>query len=264
VSFDKYPVTSRRGRGPGEDRRERSITATAVASTARALNRMGGVKNDRIPKFPDPIERTHIRNQIVIPKANASFRKDVRGAAEGFEFVRNISNIPRREELPLFHVHCPAGFGGRSNQIGLPTEERWNLQKIDELAGRLRVVWRMDVSRHRHGQFIPDFPEQSTTGFQSQAAIRFYRSAIRLVVGSLEDPPNAQSIADLLQIGGNREDEFLGLDHARAKYIHRPAAPDFQAPNIECFHNSKASLENAQPKKLKGSPASVSKSGQEP
>src|ERR1700730_6542167 len=114
----------------------------------------------------------------------------------------------------------------------------------------------MDVCRYRNGQFIPDLPEQSTTGFQSQAAIRFYRSAACLVVGSFENPRTAQSIADLLQIGGDREDEFLGLDHARAEYKNRPAASYFQAPNIECFQNSKASLENAQPKRLKGSPSS--------
>ena len=65
MGLDKYSVASRRCRGPGQYRRQHAITAATVSSTARTLNRMRGVKNDRITKFPDPIERTHIRDEVV-------------------------------------------------------------------------------------------------------------------------------------------------------------------------------------------------------
>src|SRR5215471_19112472 len=99
MSFYEYPIATRGSCRARKDRRQNAIPSAAVANAARSLHRVGRIKDYRIPKFPNPIERTHICNKIVVTEADTSLRKDVRMASESFEFARDISDIPGCQEL---------------------------------------------------------------------------------------------------------------------------------------------------------------------
>src|SRR6516164_287644 len=111
---------------------------------------MRGIKDNWISKFPDPIKRTHICNEIVVAETDASLGKDVRTASESFEFLRDVSHIPGRKKLPLLYINRPACLSRSANQIRLPAQEGRNLQKVDRFPGYPRLLRRMNISRDRH------------------------------------------------------------------------------------------------------------------
>ena len=60
-----------------------------------------------------------------------------------------------REELPLLDVDDPAGARRGDEQIGLPREERGNLQHVGDLGGRRGVRRLVDVGQDRHARRAP-------------------------------------------------------------------------------------------------------------
>ena len=113
-----------------------AVATAAISCTTRTLNRMRGVEDNGITELPNPIERPHIRNEVVIAKTDTSLGKDVGRASEVFEFIRNVSHIPRSEKLSLFHVYRSPSLRRGSNQVGLATQKSRDLQKINELAAQ--------------------------------------------------------------------------------------------------------------------------------
>ena len=95
-------------------------------------------------------QRAHVRHQRVVAERGAALGdQHVRVAAAG-DLGDDIGHVPRREELPLLDVDDLAGRGRRQQQIGLPAQERRDLQHVDRLRdfGALRGL----VHVGQHGQ----------------------------------------------------------------------------------------------------------------
>ena len=99
---------------------------------------MSRVKNHAISRFPNPGQRAHIGDEIVIAEGGSAFGEHELFSAELFKLLRNICYFPRREKLPFLHVDGSARFRRSAQQISLSTEKGGDLQKIDEFSGHLR------------------------------------------------------------------------------------------------------------------------------
>src|SRR3979411_1927643 len=122
MRLDENAVATSRGGSSSQNRRQDSISARSVSCSTGPLHRMGGIKDDRIPKLANPVERPHISHQVVITKACTAFRKYEAGTTECLEFFGNIAKIPRSKKLPLFNVDRLARSGCCSQEIGLAAE----------------------------------------------------------------------------------------------------------------------------------------------
>src|SRR5206468_11940767 len=105
---------------------------------------------------------------------------------------------------------------------------RRDLEHIDELGRDLRLVRRMDIGRDWHFQLATDFGEQRATFTHSDPAKRPHRSAVRLVVGRLENEWHLLRGADFADPPRHAPNEFLRLDYAwpENKRRHFPAKPN--------------------------------------
>ena len=66
-----------------------------------------------------------------------------------------VPHVERREELALLDVDRAPGPRGGHDQVGLPGEERRNLQDVDDLGGRRRLRRLVDVGQDRHAGVAP-------------------------------------------------------------------------------------------------------------
>src|SRR5260370_19762366 len=73
----------------------------------------------------------------------------------------------------------------------------------------------MDIGRDRHIKLVADRSQQFTTFIEAEAAIRFSRRSIRLIVGSLENPGELQRLRHSRKLLRHRPDELLRFDNAR-------------------------------------------------
>ena len=117
---------------------------------------MRSVKDDAISRFAHPIERAHVGYEIVVAKRRAALGKTELRVAKGDQFFGDVSHVPRRQELTLFHIDRATCFCGSAQQIRLPAEKRRDLQHIDAFAGDLRFLRGMNVSCHWHFQVASD------------------------------------------------------------------------------------------------------------
>jgi hypothetical protein len=116
--------------------------------------------------------------------------------------------------LALLYIHHPSGFRGGAQQIGLPAEEGGDLQDVDEFRRDHGLVRRVHVRRDRHVQFPADLRELRASFPRPNPAIGAHRSAIRFVVGGLENERQLLRRADFADPPRHSPNEFRRLDHA--------------------------------------------------
>src|SRR5829696_4348193 len=131
MSFDEYAVATCCCGGSGEHWRQHAVTAGLVTSSTRPLHRMSGVKDDAETSFTNPVERSHIRDKIVVAERHTSLGEKESLVSERNQLIRNILQIPRCEELSFFDVHHSSGLCRCLDKIGLAAKEGGDLQDID-------------------------------------------------------------------------------------------------------------------------------------
>src|SRR5438309_10019920 len=99
-------IAARCHRGARKHRRKPTITGSLVPCSARALNRMRRIENDRITFFAHPVERAHVGDQIIVTEGCAALSETKLFATERRELLGNVLHVPRREELSLSDVAC--------------------------------------------------------------------------------------------------------------------------------------------------------------
>ena len=236
MHFHEDTVTTRGERGPREHWRERTIAGRFVPSTARPLNRMSCVEDDWITFFPHPVERAHVRDQIIVAERCAALGEAKFLTTERRQLVGDVLHIPWRQELPLLHVNGASCFGRRLQQIGLATQERRNLQKVDHLAGKLGFVWRMDIGRYRNFQLTTDRRENFATFARADSAKRTCRSPVRFVVGRFEDKIDIFRGADFGDPSRHLPNKLFRFNHARAENKYGAASTDGNFTHAKRFH----------------------------
>src|ERR1700686_3255248 len=104
MHFHKDAVASGRYGSTRQHRRQFGIAGRGVPCSAWPLHRVRGIENYAITRLAHPIERAHIRDEIVVTEGCATLRETKFFVAECDELFCNVLHIPRREELPFFHV----------------------------------------------------------------------------------------------------------------------------------------------------------------
>ena len=127
----------------------------------------------------------------------------------------DIGHVPGREELPLLDVDDLAGRGGRQQQIGLPAQERRDLQHVHRLRhlGALRGL--MHVGQHRQAERGADLGEDRQRLRKPDAARGRRAGAVGLVERGLVDEADLQPRGDLLQRGRHLQRMRAAFELAR-------------------------------------------------
>ena len=107
-------------------------------------------------------ERAHVRNQVVVAKAEATLADhDLVRIAGRACLVDHIGHFPGRQELAFLDVDGPALGADVDDEIGLAAQERRRLQHIDDrrhLSERRVLV---HVGQHRHAELAPHLGEHA-------------------------------------------------------------------------------------------------------
>ena len=104
------------------------------------------------------------------------------------------------------------------DEIGLPAQECRRLQHIDYFRHGADVVLVVDVRQQRQAELALYLGEDFQSLVHAQAAKRFARTAVCLVVGRLEDERHAEPGGDLLEPAGRFDLQFQRLHHAGPRY----------------------------------------------
>ena len=91
----------------------------------RQLYRVGGIKHHRAARLAHDRQTAHIRNQVVVTEAHATFtHHNVVAAAIGFPgLVDDILHVARRQELAFLDIHRLAGARYGMDEISLTAQE---------------------------------------------------------------------------------------------------------------------------------------------
>ena len=100
---------------------------------------------------------------------------------------------------PFFTLTALPGFGGGDQQIGLPAQERRDLQYVDRWRDARALRGVVHVGEHRNFQCVADFGEDRQRRVEADAARTLGRRAVGLVEGGLVDETDADARRDLFE-----------------------------------------------------------------
>ena len=83
VSLNENAIAARRDSSSRQNGRQLAIPPARTSRPAGALDRVRGIEDDGISEFSDPVERSHVSNQVVVAKSYSSFGEDVLAAPKG-------------------------------------------------------------------------------------------------------------------------------------------------------------------------------------
>ena len=107
----------------------------AVAA-ARQLQAVRDVEDDRDAQLAHDRKRAHVHDEVVIAEARAALGHDDARVARLDDLGDRVLHVVGREELALLDVDDAAGLRGGRDEVGLPREERRNLQHVGDVGGR--------------------------------------------------------------------------------------------------------------------------------
>ena len=179
--------------GPGGEGREGkgghelALAGALPAARARQLHGVRRVE-DRGEAIPGhDRERAHVDHEVLVAEGRAALGLPHLARAAVAELGGHVRHLRRREELPLLHVHHPAGGGRRQQEIRLPAEEGRDLQHVAHLGDAPHLGGLMDVRQHGKAVVASHEGKEPEALLQAGAAGAGERRAVGLVEGSLED-----------------------------------------------------------------------------
>src|ERR1700683_674208 len=200
VHFQKHPPTPGCTRGRRQHRDKLRLAAThggtpVVGLRRRQLNRMRRIEN-HWRKLAHNRERAHVHNQIVVAETTTTLRqKDLRVAGLAAFFYR-MPHVPGRNKLSFLNVDGAPAERSRYHKIGLPAKKRGDLQHIGHFRDSGDIGHFMYIGEYWKLNFIFDFSQNAQAFLDSRPAKTAYRSAVGLVVASLEDEGKSQRLGD--------------------------------------------------------------------
>ena len=120
-------------------------------------------------------------------------------------FAIDVAHVSRREELSFLDVDDAAGPCRRDQQIGLPAEERRDLQHVGDFGGRRRLRRLVDVGQDGHADLLAHPPQDAEPFGQPRAAKRADRRAVGLVERGFEDVRHAAAGGNVADAPGQAE-----------------------------------------------------------
>ena len=132
------------------------------------------------------------------------------------DLLDRVAHLLRGHELALLHVHRPPGPPAGDEQVGLPGEERGDLEDVDDLRRDGRLLGLVDVGQHRHAELVLHPLEDDQPVGQPRPAEAGVARAVGLVEAGLEDVRQPELVADAFHVPRDRQAQVGRLDHAGA------------------------------------------------
>jgi hypothetical protein len=124
----KQRVDSDGNRCPRQRLNRLPIAPRLLACPAWTLHAVCGVEHHRRAERPHYWQARHVYNQRVVAETGAPLGNQHTRCAKRPQLLHNIAHIPRREELPLFHIHGLARARRRCQEVSLTAQKRGDLQ----------------------------------------------------------------------------------------------------------------------------------------
>ena len=171
----------------------------AVAGAGQ-LQAVRDVVDHRVAERAQHRKGAHVDDEVVVAEAEAALGDDDLLVAGGRDLLDGVAHVGRREELSLLDVDDAAGPRRRDEQIGLPGEERRDLQDVGDLGDGRRLRRLVDVGEDRARRPPRARGRRMRTPFvEPRAAERSDRRAVGLVVRRLEDERHAGASRDVAE-----------------------------------------------------------------
>ena len=182
---------------------------------------MGHVVDDGVAERAHDRKRAHVDDEVVVAEAEAALGDEDALVAGGRDLGDRVPHVAGREELALLDVDDAAGARRGDEQIGLPREERRNLQHVGDFGRRRRVRRLVDVGQDRARRLVRA-PRASTRRPSSRPGPRNEPPDVRLALSyealKMYGTPSATAMSRIAM----REAEGVrfALDDARAGDEH--------------------------------------------
>ena len=182
-------------------------------------------------------KRPHIADEIVVAEGSAPVAEDNPSVAGGPRFFKNSLHVPRRQELPFLDMERFAGLCRLDDEIGLPAQEGWDLEDVEDFRGRERLFGKVDIREDWDPIALLDFTQDRKPLCQARASEGVERESVGLVVAGLEDEVDAAALDDRDESLGAFERMFPALYDARAGDQGQLLAfADRERSNLDLFH----------------------------
>lgn len=225
MNFEKQAVYADRNGRPGESRNKLALPPGRTSCTARQLDRMRRIEDDRHPDLAQHDERTHVRNQVLVAKAGPAFGDQHLGASHRARLFHHVLHLPGREELALLEVRGLAGCRDGDDEVGLAAEKSRGLQDIDHLGARRDIFDAVNIRKEGQARLGANVLENAQALVASGPTERAHRGAIRLVERGLENEAQAQPFREFPQGTRMAQGRVPALDHARPGDDGQPRPP---------------------------------------
>ena len=126
----------RRRRRPRQRLDELRLAGRHAVAAARQLQAVRHVVDDRVAERAQDREGAHVDDEVVVAEAEPALGDDHPLVAGAVTFSIACRMSAGREELSLLDVDDASGLRGGDEQIGLPREERRDLQHVGDLRRR--------------------------------------------------------------------------------------------------------------------------------
>ena len=134
MNFEEQPVDPTGDGCAREVWHLRPVTAASGALPARRLHAVGRIEHERLAGRAHRRKSRVVDDQRAVAEARPTFGQQHVAATDAGEFVDDVGRVLGGEELSLLDVDGLAGAAAREQQVGLPAEECWDLQAVDDVA----------------------------------------------------------------------------------------------------------------------------------
>src|ERR1041384_4941825 len=225
--FHEEPVDADRDTGPRNWKDELRPSPRAVAAP-RKLNRMRGIEDHRVSEFPHDAQRSHVHDQVVVAECRPALGQQDVLIPGRRHFCGLVAHVLRSHELPLLDVYRLSGAAGRPQEVGLPAEERGNLEDVGNFSGCCSLLHGMNIGENRDAELLPDFGENRQGFTVLDPGEGGSARPVRLLVRCLENEGGPEFSGDALNALGSPERLFTSFDDAWTRdEDDREAAADF-------------------------------------
>src|SRR5688500_12997892 len=239
MGFEEEPV--RAGRNGGARERGDVLAGSAAGASvshAGTLDAVRAVEDDRrAARLTEAREATHVHDEVPVPEERSSFgdsysggaRADVRIvvpvpgswltvplASDTADFLHGAAHPFGMHPLPLLDVHrLPRGACG-DEQVGLPAQERGDLEYVHDFGGGRALLRQVDVGQQRKSSCTAYAIERGEPLVEARAARGAGIGAIRLVEARLEDDASGDPLRETREMFADAHVERVGLEYARS------------------------------------------------
>jgi hypothetical protein len=201
--------------GAGDGGHVLAETASAAAETARLLDGVSDVLNDRSAgAHGDEIAK--VDNEVGVAKGGAALAEKDVGVAGVADLFGGVKHRFRPTELTLFDIDDFASLAGGNEEVGLTTEKGRNLKHVDVLGDNGGLIGLVNIGHNRHVSVGANAAQNLAALEHAGTSVRGVGRAVRLVEAGLVHERNADVATDFLQSARHHHRVFFRFDHTRA------------------------------------------------